>query len=192
MADQTSTNDTYNIAEVVEKTNGVLSFSRGKRTVKVARQNKKADWAILKLVDVSTEDLVPIPISAEPLSMDVDLKVFHCPVGIFNNCSTEQVSVGTRWTKTFTPTEHHVKVDFGLFSGSSGAPFILRNGRVVAFHQESFSQAEEISSLPPSDIDTVSDTVNSNAHSHASLSSGILIGSHATLLKALTDLGVAY
>lgn len=159
MADQTSTNDTYNIAEVVEKTNGVLSFSRGKRTVKVARQNKKADWAILKLVDVSTEDLVPIPISAEPLSMDVDLKVFHCLVGIFNNCSTEQVSVGTRWTKTFTPTEHHVKVDFGLFSGSSGAPFILRNGRVVAFHQESFSQAEEISSLPPSDIDTVSDTV---------------------------------
>jgi hypothetical protein len=183
---------TYNIAEVVEKTNGVLSFSIGKHSVTVVRQNKKADWAILK-VDDDSLILAPIPISEEKIGMDVDLKVFHCPVGIFNDCNTEQVSVGTRWTKSFTPTCHHVKVDFELFKGSSGAPFVLRNGCVVAFHQESYSEANETVELSDSTSDNVemfSDTINSNVHSHGSLSSGILIMSHPTLVTALTSLNI--
>ena len=184
----------YLIAAVVIKRDGIISFRSPPANVKVVRYNKEMDYAILQLQD-SNPNLTPIPISLEPIESDMDLKLFHCPVAAFHEMSNADVGVLTRWTKSGYMTNHHLVCEGGAFRGSSGAPYVLRNGCAVGIHVESINETETLSSVDvkamtsfDDQIEMISDTVNSNATNYASLSSVLLINSCPKLIKILKTL----
>jgi hypothetical protein len=70
---------------------------------------------------------------------DTDLKVFRMPVRLFTEGSISDLSVFTKWMKSATPTAHNIPCSGGLFAGSSGAPFVSREGFCVGMHVESIN-----------------------------------------------------
>ena len=100
-----------------------------------------------------------------------------------------------QWVRCARPSPHHIYCQGGLYGGSSGAPFILRNGRVVAIHIESSKAAESIDidamrKLSVHDaIELVSETVNSNTMVHGSISTGLYIAKCPTLVQTLAHIG---
>ena len=96
------------------------------------------------------------------------------------------------------PWSHHIHCQGGLYGGSSGAPFILRNGRVTAIHVESSKAAESIdtnalSTMPILDaIELVSETVYSNTMVHGSISTDLYLAKCPTLLRALANIGADF
>lgn len=162
--------------------------------VRVLYYNTSMDYAVLILEDISLRALEWIPVSIARVEFDTDLKVFHCPVGLFTSDNCDSVSVFSEWVKTARCTAHHIPCNRGLFAGSSGSPFITRAGYVVGMHVESINQQIDnldVQGLTVTDaLEIVSDTVNSNAHNHASLSSALCIGLCPQLLKCLKTLGI--
>jgi hypothetical protein len=186
----------YLIASVVVKRDGVISFARDHAKVKVVRYNTAMDYAVLQLQDANLS-LTPIPISLEPVAPDIDLKLFHCPVAAFLDNSNADVGVLTKWTKSGYKTNHHLVCDGGAFRGSSGAPYVLRNGFAVGIHVESINEAETLSganvrALTSFDdqIEMISDTVNSNASNYAAMSSVLLFSCCPKLIEYLHSIGV--
>jgi hypothetical protein len=93
-------------------------------------------------------------------------------------------------------TKHHISCVGGLFAGSSGAPFITREGKVVGFHVESVNESEEIDATTFTTLtydekfELISDTVNSNAGVHSSLCASLNISKCKKLREALNDIGI--
>jgi hypothetical protein len=149
------------------------------------------DYVILKLADSDIgADLLPIPISIRPVEADTDIKVFHCPVGLYNDDAIEDLSVLTVWVKSAQPTRHHIICSGGLFAGSSGAPFVVREGFVIGMHVESINSQALIPNDAYNSLEIISETVNSNSHSHASLSRALVFGSCKKLVAELEIVGV--
>lgn len=153
------------------------------------------DYAIVELCD-NTFDLAPIPISLDEVKADMDLKVYHCPVDTFNEGHVEDLTVFSGWVKAARPTTHHVACNVGLYSGSSGGPFISRNGGAVAMHVESISSARttdvDVNSMAEEDaMEILSESVNSHANNHASFSRALLFRTCPKLISALGQLGIS-
>jgi hypothetical protein len=187
----------YAIALAVTRHSDGTFVTSGLRPVKVILYNVDADYAIIEDESVGTEPLVPILIFRGLVEPDTDLKVFHCPVGIFlEDESLGDLSVFTKWVKTSRPSTHHVTCDGGLCSGSSGAPFVSREGYVVGMHVERISQARPISSadtwgLSSSDtIEVVSDSVFSIGSNHASYCRALLLHNCKKLMDLLAERGI--
>jgi len=186
----------YGIAMTVSRSKGgqVMTDPILPYRVRVLYYNASMDYAILILEDASLPPLEKVPVSIARVEFDTDLKVFHCPVGLFTSESSDSVSVFTGWVKTSRCTAHHIPCSGGLFAGSSGSPFITRAGYVVGMHVESIN--EQIDNLNVKGLDVtdaleiVSDTVNSNAQNHASLSSALCVGLCPQLVKCLRTLGI--
>lgn len=150
------------------------------------------DYALIS--SAVKKDLVPIPVSIAPVEGDLDIKVFHMPIDDFNDQEADDsLSVDTKWIKSTLPTRHHMKCSGGLFSGSSGAPFVMRNDRVVDFHCESISSKREVGiegKTVDEAVEILSETVNSHANNHASFCRALLIVSCKKLVDVLTEKGV--
>lgn len=177
---------------VVEKENDVISFPLGYIRVKVIRFNSGMDYAILEL-HAPDSLLTPIPISIDPVESDLDLKLFHCPIALlFNDNSCGNVGVLSRWLKSDYSVKHHMTCETGAFRGSSGAPYVLRDGRTVGIHLESHNEAQTIdcdfkTSLSTIDekMEIISDTVNSNPENYSSISTVLLISKCPKLVQIL-------
>jgi hypothetical protein len=185
----------YLIASVLEKRDGNISSPRPPARVQVVRINCDMDYAILELQDAN-QSLTPIPISLEDVEPDVDLKLFHCPVAAFLDNSNANVGVLTRWTKSGYMTNHHMTCECGAFRGSSGAPYVLRNGCAVGIYVESFNEArtldESVKRMSSVDeqIEIISDTVNSVATNYGSLSSVLMFNKCPQLINCLRGFGI--
>jgi hypothetical protein len=183
----------YLIAPVVVKENGNIHFPTPPCSVKVVRFNKQMDYAILELQSTDL-NLTPIPISLEPVISDIDLKLFHCPIAAFNDNSNSDVGVLTRWLKSGYSKNHHMVCEGGAFRGSSGAPYVMRNGFAIGIHIESINETQQLevddvkamSSLDEQ-IEIISDTVNSNAENYAALSTVLLFNRCPKLIEQLKE-----
>lgn len=131
----------YYIALNAEKSkNGIVTFPNGCYEVTVVKFNSVMDYALLELKKEPFE-LVSIPISLMPVSADEDVKIIHFPVAFFLN-GGGIIGPFANWMKTSLPTSHHLPCSGGgLFKGSSGSPYVLRNGSVVGLHIESVNDA---------------------------------------------------
>jgi hypothetical protein len=126
----------YTIASTIVR-NGRNDYYK----VRVHAVNKVMDWAILELMDTRVT-LDPIPISfLDPIQRETRLKIYHCPVVLYNSLDEDVVTSSGRWVTFYAATEHHIITSNGLYSGSSGAPVILETGQVVAIHCEMINQA---------------------------------------------------
>jgi hypothetical protein len=132
----------YAFTLVCERKDGVIYCHGGLFRARVDRYNVDMDYALL--VSVDKNDLTPIPLSIRPVEADRDLKVFHMPIDDFNDVEADDsLSVHTKWVKSTFPTAHHMKCSGGLYAGSSGSPFVMRDGRAVGFFCESISREAE-------------------------------------------------
>lgn len=179
----------YAFALTCVRMRGKIYCPSGFFAAEVVFYNTDMDYALLR--SVQKKDLIPIPLSIAPVESDVDIKVFHVPIDDFNDrVEDDSLCVFTRWTKSTLPTRHHMKCDGGMFAGSSGAPFVLRNGRAIGFHCESINSKREIDKEDADNAEIISATVNSHAYNHASFSRALLIGSCEKLVELLRKLGV--
>ena len=181
----------YAIALTVSKSESGIVNIEGRRDLVVHKYNTNMDYVILKLADSDIgADLLPIPISIRPVEADTDIKVFHCPVGLYNEDAIEDLSVLTVWVKSARPTRHHIICSGGLFAGSSGAPFVVREGFVIGMHVESINGQAEIPKDDYNSLEIISETVNSSSHSHASLCRALVFGLCKRLVAELEIIGV--
>jgi len=185
----------YAFAPVVSRTRGRVTCDHGYREVAIFRRNKGMDYAILE-VSNHIGDLVPIPIAdGRCLIGDIDLKVYHSPVRLYvDSVGDFQLPIHSIWVKAAIPGRHHVQCSGGVFKGSSGAPFVNRDGFVVGIHVESFNEAIPVD-IPPQTlvedaISMISDTINSNINVHASLCNALVLGKCPKLLEALQTLNI--
>ena len=184
----------YIIATTVEKRNSQYTISGPHYAVRIRYYNTNNDYCILELLDTSVA-LSPIPISIQELEPETDLKVYHAPVDAFNDHSSNVLSIFTAWVRCARPSLHHIYCQGSLYGGSSGAPFILRNGRVVGFHQESLNAAKSVdldimkNMSAQEVIELVSETVNSNTTVYGSISSGLYIAKCRILVQTLVKIG---
>ena len=181
----------YGIAVSVSKTNDVQEAPEDFHRVKIKYYNVQSDWAIIELLDPPfTERTVPIPITTVDVEMDTDFKVFHMPISEYMFQETDSISAHTDWLKAGRPKKHHVEGNKGLFRGSSGAPFVLRNGYAFAMHLESRNEAISVPEGKRDDAEVISNTIHSNAQVHASRCSGLYLKTCSELLSRLLELGV--
>lgn len=173
-----------------------INSSNGFRLAKVGRYNKIMDYAILIDVSGAEEQLVHIPISLSPIESYQDLKVFHAPVSVFNDGPMNSLSIYVSWVKSSAvcSRHHHVTCMGGLSQGSSGAPFVARDGRVIGMHLESISGV--VDSRPPEGtlaadaLELVSDTAGSLINNHASYCEGLIISKCPQLVADLRRQGI--
>ena len=184
----------YDIALVAEKKNNVVTYVRGKKRIKVIKYNAGMDYAVLELVD-RPYDLIKIPIFVGEVEADIDLKVFHFPVTSFNSSNTGSITPFTQWMKSSISVNHHLPCSgTALLLGSSGAPYVNRNGCVVGLHIESVNNTVELDFELDDDVDSklkiISETVNSNANAHGSIVQVLLIAKCPKLVQVLRDLDI--
>jgi hypothetical protein len=176
----------YGIALTVERNpiSGRISLD-DYHDVQICRYSSEWDYAVAEVIS-GRVPLKPIPTSRRTVEPDTDIKVFHCPVSMFNNDSaTLLLSVYTEWAKTARPSAHRIPTNRGFFAGSSGAPFVTRDRFVVGMHVESMNEAVEVNidgdSLQEA-VDKLSDSVNTNANVRNSLSNGLYLGKCTELI----------
>jgi S1-C subfamily serine protease len=185
----------YRIAPVAEKNLGSITFTRGVRNVKVVKWDKRMDHAVLKLVD-EPYDIEAFTISLDDIGFDTDLKVFHFPVVDFNRTESGLISPYATWLKSSLTSSHKVGCSgAGLFKGSSGAPYVMRNGKVVGIHVEGANDAEGVTFAEGSDVESrlnsLSESANSNSNAHGSISYALLISKCPKLVDFLNENGIA-
>lgn len=148
--------------------------------------NAQMDYAILVNISNGT-DLVPIPISITPPEPDQDLKVFHCPVSLFNDGIVNSLSFFSLWLKASRPSKHHVMCHGGLSQGSSGAPFVTKSGEVIGMQVESVNGVIDSPSIAdldiPAAVELISESVVSLINNHASYCQALLFGRCPNLLN---------
>lgn len=192
-----TTHNSYTITKILEWNCGLLECVEGTLNVEVISFCAIMDWAILKLSgETSSKDLIYIPIGTGEMQADDDIKVYRCAVGIFNAQDCDVVASIPQWIKYIASTKHHIIANGGLFSGSSGAPFILRNDCVVGIHMESIKHAAIIAESERTHeawsdaMEVISNTVNSNARVSAALCKALQISRCSGLLQVLCSLGI--
>ena len=96
------------IASDVSRKRNQIVLGSGFRNVAISHFNSGMDYAILRASD-AIPDLVAIPVAdGACLIGDVDLKVFHCPVGICLDTSGDtSLPVHSAWAKAAKPSGHH-------------------------------------------------------------------------------------
>ena len=182
----------YTIARRVERDDkgNILHF--GVLNVKIHRVNKDTDWAILVLHN-ETEQLEYIPISSVQPPSEIDLKMYHSPVYLFNQIEIDVCSPASQKLSLYTYTRKHTVAFGGAFKGSSGAPVIEPTGYVISLHVESQSESSAVETENVSVADSVaalSLSLNSNSQVHASMVKSVTIGKCTTLISELESLGV--
>ena len=183
----------YGIALGVSKTMGIQDVPEDFHFVKIKYFNVLSDWAIVELSGSPfTEHTVPIPITTVEVEMDTDFVVFHMPISdyMFMFLENDGISLFAAWMRAARPRKHHVEGNKGLFKGSSGAPFVLRNGCAFAMHLERRNEVISDSDGERDDAEVVSNTIHSDAEIHPSRPSGLYFKTCPELLRRLLELGI--
>jgi hypothetical protein len=189
----------YTIASTLNRTEPNEYFQ-----VRVHAVNAVMDWAVLQLEDTRL-DMSPIPISLlDPIPRESRLKVYHCPVILYNDCDIPILTSVHRWVDYYGASGHHIVTSNGLYSGSSGAPVILPTGEVIGIHCEMVNQAVTVdsSSVQVSDtasegniqsaLDILSTSINSNAMVSGSQNMALKISRCPQLVALLGTLGIIH
>jgi hypothetical protein len=176
-----------------DRTGAELVQTTGLIEAKVIYFNSDMDYAIIEVS--APEPLVPIPISIRVIEGDSDLKVFHAPVGLFNQRSSNDIAIFSEWMKSSTHVDgHHILCAGGLFSGSSGAPVLTAEGYAVGMHVTSENEAKEadvpLDATAGEVIEIFSDSINSLANTHGSITRSLRFSSCPKLLEAFRTLGI--
>ena len=139
--------DGYGIALVVDIQEPLIEF----HIVTIKYYNIEYNYAILELVGQPfSGDRVSIPISIDcdngndKIQHNTDFKVFHIPILDYQCQVINSISAYTAWGKTVYTNkrdtrEHYIYGNISLYKGSSGTPFVLRNGSVFAMYVENKS-----------------------------------------------------
>jgi len=185
----------YFIALMVTR-NGSVQYPNGFHEVELKGRCYETDWAILELISKSVSLKFIEIFRGDSIEVESDIKVYHAPVSFFNTQQNDMLCANPDWVKYWRCTRHHVCVSKGLFSGSSGSPFLLRNGQVVGMHQESHNEAVDIDEpslkkriIAKDDvwdvITVVSDSVISSGRVHASMAQGLWLSKCTSLMTFL-------
>lgn len=114
------------------------------------------DWAILEIVESPRyfDEFIPLCASSDlpnpSLFERLELKTYHAPIGQF---MTNGFETGQIWWEQYQPVLQYdrdgkwICVQGGLYRGSCGAPYVDRNGRVVAMHLASMHEGREYSHM---------------------------------------------
>lgn len=185
----------YRIGSLADKNDGLITITEGEREVKVIKWDSSIDFSILTLVN-EPHDLNPFPVSLEDVEFDTDLKVFHYHVVDFNENPSGIISLFVNWLKSSISVTHKMRcAGQGLMKGSSGAPYILRNGKVVAIHVEAYGDAEAVVFPEGTDnaakLETLTRSSLSGSNFHGSLSYALLIRKCPGLLAFFAENGIA-
>ena len=139
----------YGIALVVDVQEPPIEF----HIVTIKYYNIEYNYAILELVGQPfSGDRVSIPItidsdgdSSNDIHHNTDFKIFHIPILDYQCQVINSISAYTAWGKIVnidtrdTHDDKHRRCIYGnisLYRGSSGTPFVLRNGSVFAMYVE--------------------------------------------------------
>jgi hypothetical protein len=120
------------LVEKIERSDTGGLVMNGVITVSLIGHDKCLDWAILQ-----RDDLTPFP---EPITIETQrpvvedyLKLYHCPVLLFNDGLLNFIeSTPENWTKVGFVRPPIITVDTGAFGGSSGGVFVNKFGNAVA------------------------------------------------------------
>ena len=182
---------TYRVAPVAEKNEGTISFPKGVRNVKVVRWDAALDYSVMVL-EAEPHDIEAFEVSLDAVGFDTDVKVFHYPVSDFNRSEAGHIGPFANWHKTSIPFNHKVACSGpSTLKGSSGAPYVLKNGQVIRIHVEGVNNAEGVRFEEGSDFESKLDSLTASAHSysnsHGSISYALLISKCPELVKFLND-----
>eukprot|EP01031_Cornospumella_fuschlensis_P028655 gene28655-34597_t len=122
----------------------------------VHRFAMKEDFVLLRRSDHRSFEadriLLICPIELLPdWTSEVNLKVYHCPIALFNQgTGMDAIHAVPLKVKRTIVTGHRCWTDQGLFGGSSGAPYVVCDhgplfGKVYAIHVQSISTAKGLS-----------------------------------------------
>jgi hypothetical protein len=184
----------YGIALGVSKSQGIQDTPFDFHTVKVIAFDVAADWAILELIAPPfSSTTVSIPITIQEVDPDTDFKVIHMPVADYAFNDTDRISAATSWGKTLLPWKGQVEGNMGLYRGSSGAPFLLRNGKAFAMHVESRNEAmiAEITEFNSSSASSLSRSLRSLSETFAARCNGLYFHDCEGLYTKLRSLGIS-
>ena len=149
--------DGYGIALVVEKILDIQEPPIDFYIVTIKYYNIEYNYAILELIGQAfSGDKVSIPITIDSdggddnIQQNTDFKIFHIPILDYQCQVINCISAYTAWGKivnTYTRETHddkhsryiYVYGNVSLYRGSSGTPFVLRNGSVFAMYVENKS-----------------------------------------------------
>lgn len=191
----------WNIVSGLERNeNGVVTvFGDVNLKVKIAKFNRKSDWALLcrcdesefsplQIVEICTNGNVPED------HQEAKIKIYHCPVALFNSellPLLKPVSVSSRVSMTST---HSVFFEQGLFAGSSGALVVLSNGIAIGMHLEAISSSVSFADLRPAHEDegkpveeTLTEVTDSCVECVGTFSRAIILPRFAILMKAISS-----
>lgn len=169
----------YTIASSLNQT-GPNEYFR----VRVHAVNAEMDWAVLQLEDRRLS-MTPIPISLlDPIPRETRLKIYHCPVVLYNNGDNSILTSVPHWVQYWGASKHHIATSNGLYSGSSGAPYILPTGEVIGIHCEMVNQAVTVDSVQVSETASQADILSAMEILSASINSNTMVsGSQNVALK---------
>ena len=100
-----------------EKTGDVINS--GFIEVKVIKVGKILDWAVLKTVE--SVPLIPMPLTLREVDRDTDIKIYHCPVLLFNNFEMEILCPNSRWTKVIATVKHSLSSSIVAYFGDENS-----------------------------------------------------------------------
>eukprot|EP01031_Cornospumella_fuschlensis_P025970 gene25970-31362_t len=123
---------------------------------------------------------------------EVNLKVYHCPVALFNQgTGMDAIHAVPLKVKRTIVTGHRCWTDQGLFGGSSGAPYVVCDhgplfGKVYAIHVQSISTAKGLSDCKSEGKDPdemMSEVTDSLVECHGSCGEANILSAFTQLMK---------
>ena len=179
--------------------------------VKLVKFDLTYDWAVLELVDSSTQFPAWLSLceKSELPSLDtqvVDVKTLFAPVGQFLINDIRDLKIWPdeyRRILQYDDNETQLIVDGGLYRGSCGSPYLDHRGKVVAIHLSSFHEGRNLSLVKPtlgkrriaastsaltSAMNDVIDQVTNLSDVHNSTRSGVVLANVPDILDYVKSL----
>jgi len=194
-------NTSWSVVSKLERNRDRICIPAGSVVVhvKVIKFSPTNDWAVLERVDELTFpthlvlqvcDVSEIPADGT----ETRLKVFHCPVSVFNDGHIDGLGCTTSTCRFTLKTGHKMYVELGMFRGSSGGIYAFNtlNGehRVLGMHTDGRNSVQSISDILSEDPDltmfeAATAASDSCANNHGSFSMGIIVAKHRALMAAI-------
>jgi len=189
------------VVSKLERVQGHVCVPRGSVVVpvKLAKLSVPNDWAVMECEDQLTFPPSLVLKVCEVGEIPVDgseakLKVFHCPVSMFNEGHLDVCGCTSLESRLSLKTAHKMYVEVGMFRGSSGGifAFTIPGGehRVLGMHSEGRNTAQSIEDVQAEDpdlsaLEAAAVASDSCANNHGSFSMGIIVAKYGPLLAAI-------
>jgi len=186
-----NTKETYYIIGGLERHHGnVIPIDAGAEIgVKYHHGSPKDDWALLMRFDnleFDRKNVISISNRVPNHSEEAKLKIYHCPISLFNNGMMDAVMCTSVDARIAFCTGHKVFSQIALFSGSSGGLFALYDGTAIGMHVESLTETvsfETVSETVPVWEDAMEAVSNSCVEAAGAFSEALLLPKFRKLLN---------